>query len=141
MTVYLRQGSVLTEVGPGGILHSLFSTIAVRLEHGSWGARFPKVMKGLYSGSINESEAAEALSEAVSIKRELDALAPSLAVWNAEDPEASPPWGIEVGSHVKSLAGYWTTTTGRNLVDELIDNLESLKEIGGTLDVVSQPLR
>ena len=35
------------------------------------------------------------------------------------------------------MAGYFVTTTGRNLVDEIVDNLESLKEFGGTLDIIS----
>ncbi len=52
MTIAFRQGSVLTIIGPGGVLHALFSTIAVRLEAGQWGSRFPLIMNALYGGSL-----------------------------------------------------------------------------------------
>jgi len=39
MTIGMRQGSVVTEIGPGGVMHSLMSTIAVHLEDGRWGSR------------------------------------------------------------------------------------------------------
>ena len=137
MTVALKQENVVTEIGPGGILHSLFSTVAVRLEGGRWGSRFPIVMSKLYEGSLPQSDALAALSEMRDIKAELSLLAPANVVWDAEDLKKGPPWGRQVGPHVQSCAQYWVTTTGRNVLDELIDNLESLLEFGGTLDVIS----
>ena len=138
MTVCLRQGSVTTQIGPGGVLHSLFSTVAVRLENGTWGSRFPVVMGNLYSGQLAVADADRALGEMQIIQRELRALSPSLVVWDAEDTSIVPPWGTPFGAHVRSCADYWVTINGRNLVAELVDNLESLKEFGGTLDVISE---
>lgn len=137
MTIGLRQGSVITEIGPGELFHSVFSTIAVRIENGQWGTRFPIVMNELYQGSVSHSDADTALNEMLEIRKALQLLPPDQVIWDAENPSKDPPWGRTVGPHVKSCAQYWVTTTGRNIVDEIIDNLESLREFGGTLDVIS----
>jgi len=137
MTVAFKQGSVFTEVGPGGVLQSFFSTIASRLEGGLWGSRFPTIMNSLYQGSIQATDAQTAISEMTEIRAELGALSPDYVVWDADAPGVDPPWGRQVGDHVKCVADYFVTTTGRNLIAEIFDNLESLEEFGGTLDVVS----
>lgn len=137
MTVGLRQGSVVTEIGPGGILHSFFSTVAVRLEASRWGDRFPVLMKKLYGGSIALEDADVATDEIAQIKAELSGLSPDSVIWDADDLTKQPPWGRELQPHVRSCADYWITTSARNLIDEIVDNLESLREFGGTLDVIS----
>jgi hypothetical protein len=136
MTIAFRQGATLTIIGPGAILHALFSTIAARLEAGAWGSRFPMLMNHLYQGSLASEHARAAMSEARTIKQELSQLPPRDVVWDIEDPKADPPWGREVGDHVRHLAQYFVTSTGRNLVDEVIDNLESQIEFGGPLEIV-----
>lgn len=137
MTVALKCDNIITEIGPGGILHSLFSTIAVRLEGGKWGSRFPLIMGRLYQGRLPQPEARAALAEFRVIEKELSELPPSSIVWDADDLAASPPWGTEVGPHVKNMAMYFVTTTGRNLVAEIIDNLEALLEDGDGLEIIS----
>jgi len=137
MTIGIRQGSVTTEIGPSGILHSLMSTVAVHLEDGSWGTRYPLLMDKLYQGSISNVDVDAAMAEAVAIKNGLKKLGSENVVWDIEDLALSPPSGSASGPHVKSMADYFVTTTGRNLLDEIIDNLESLKEFGGTLEIIS----
>lgn len=137
MAVALKQENVITEIGPGGVLHSLFSTIAVRLERGDWGGRFPTIMRRLYDGKLERREAGAGLTEMTQIRKELATLPPAMVVWDAENPTLDPPWGRDVGAHVQNVAQYFVTTTGRNLVDEIIDNLESLRDFGGTLEVIS----
>jgi 2,3-bisphosphoglycerate-dependent phosphoglycerate mutase len=137
MTIAFKQGSVFTEIGPGGILHSLCSTIAMHLEGGDWGSRFPALMNELYQGQLVSKHVDGAQRELAEIKRGLQTLPPSKVVWDIEDPNTRPKWTEDVGPHVKSMADFFVTTSGRNLLDELADNLESLKEFGGTLDVVS----
>lgn len=137
MTVAFKQRSVVTEIGPGELLHSVFSTIGVRLENGKWGSRFPVVMHQLYQGSVSSPDANDAYEEMKVIKKELSELSPAMVVWDAENLKKEPPWGRAVGAHVASCAQYWITTTGRNIIDEIIDNLESLIEFGGTLDVIT----
>src|SRR5687768_17393124 len=136
MTIAFKQGRVLTVIGAGGLLHSLFSTIAVHLEGGDWGSRFPWIMNGLYSGRLEESGASEGYREMQQIRQELATLPPSAVVWDIEKPGIAPPWGGEVGGHVKNMAAYYVTDTGRNLVDEIIDNLESQLALGGPLEIV-----
>lgn len=136
MTIAFRQGAVLTIIGPGGLLHALCSTIAVKLENGVWGSRFPLILNALYQGELAPQHARAAMQEAQAIKRELAALAPSEVVWDIEKPGAAPPWGDDVGAHVSNMAHYFVTSTGRNLVDEIIDNLESQIEFGGPLQIV-----
>jgi len=137
MTIGMRQGSVVTEIGPGGLLHSLLSTVAVHLENGKWGEKFPLIMGKFYQGSLPSSDVEPAIFEAKKIKEGLGLLSPDKVVWDIEDLKKDPPWGRDFGAHVTSMADYFVTTTGRNLVDEIIGNLESLKEFGGSLDIIS----
>jgi 2,3-bisphosphoglycerate-dependent phosphoglycerate mutase len=113
MTVALKCEKVVTEIGPGGVLHSLFSTIAVRLESGQWGSRFPLIMGQLYGGKLADAQATAALEEFSLIAKELAQLPPTSMVWDAETPDAKPPWGPEVGPHVTNVAQYFVTTGGR----------------------------
>lgn len=137
MTIAMKQGSVITEIGPGSLLHSLFSTIAVRLEGGKWGSRFPFVLNKLYQGKLAQGDAMTAIAEMTQIRKLLAEVAPSQVVWDIDHLEQAPPWGDSVGGHVKNMANYYVTTTGRNLVDEIIDNLESLRDFGGSLEIIS----
>lgn len=137
MTIGLKQGSVITEIGPGGILHSLCSTIAVHLENNHWGSRFPLLMGALYQGVLHAKDVDAAWEELRRVRSGLERLSPGQVVWDIEDPSVTPAWMKKVGPHVKSLADFFVTTSGRNLLDELADNLESLKEFGGTLEVIS----
>ncbi len=137
VTIGLKQGSVVTEIGPGGLLHCLLSTVAIHLESGNWGSKFPLIMGKFYQGSLPASDGDAAFLEMHEIKRGLESLTPDKVVWDIEDLTKDPPWGRSYGPHVKSMADYYITTTRRNLVNEILDNLESLKEFGGTLDIIS----
>lgn len=137
MTIAMKQGSVVTEIGPGGLLHSLFSTVAVHLENGEWGLEFPLIMNKFYQGSLPSDDVDAAIIEMQRIKNGLKLLTPDKVIWDIEDIRKDPPWGKSFGPHVKSMADYFVTTTGRNLVNEILDNLDSLKEFGGSLDIIS----
>lgn len=137
MSIALRQKSVLTIIGSSDILHSLFSTIAVRLEDGQRGSRYPLIMGKLYEGSLPEHDAGAAMQEALAIRTALRVLPPSAVVWDADEPHVLPPAEFAINTDLESAAHYWLTVTGRNLVDELVDNLESAIEHGGSVDVVA----
>lgn len=137
MTIGMKQGSVVTEIGPGGLLHSLLSTVAVHLEGGRWGDKYPLIMGEFYQGCLLSNNAEPALLEMREIQEKLRTLTPDKVVWDIESPNTAPPWGKSYGPHVKNMADYYITTTGRNLVDEIIDNIESLCEFGGSLDIIS----
>lgn len=137
MTIAFKQDNVITEIGPGGILHSLCSTIACRLEGGNWGEKYPLVMNKFYRGYLSEEDAAEALTEMYAIRSRLTEIPAAEVIWDFDDQTILPPWGKEIGNHVKNIYSYYVTTSGRNLVDEIIDNMEALAEFGGTLEVIS----
>ena len=63
MTIAFRHGTVISEIGIDVVLHSLLSTVAVRLEGGEWGARFPLIMIKLYQGRLDAWDADSALQE------------------------------------------------------------------------------
>ncbi|NHZ34309.1 Imm70 family immunity protein [Massilia rubra] len=137
MAIAFKQGSVITQIGPGGVLHSLLSTVAVHLENGRWGSNFPFIMHDLYQGSVSAKNADAAYLEMQKIKAGLASLSAANVVWDIEDLAKRPPWGSVAGPHVTSMANYYVTSNGLNLVDEVIGNLESLREFGGTLDIIS----
>jgi 2,3-bisphosphoglycerate-dependent phosphoglycerate mutase len=136
VSIALKQGSVITDIGPGGILHSLFSTIAVRLEGGQWGERYPVIMDKLYQGVLGRADAVPALTEMRQITEQLSRLDPTQVVWDIEEPDQEPPWGLAVGPHVGNMANYHVTPGGRNLIKVIIENLESLRDCGGSLEIV-----
>jgi hypothetical protein len=143
MSIFLKLESscrIITEIGSGDLLHSLFSTIACRLEDGQWGARFSVVMGPFYQGAaITRETATEALGEWRDVQAGLAALPPSAVVWDIEQPGIAPPWGGKVESHVTSMANYYITQHGLNLVTDILENLECVVESGGSLQFVSAP--
>ena len=137
VTVAFKQENIITEIGPGGLLYSLFSTIAFHLESGKWGSVFPLIMNELYSGKLEEANAQKALVEANAIKEGLSKLGPEQVIWDIENLSEKAPWGDEVGDHVKNVAMFYITVNGLNLVDELVENIESICQHGGTLEIIS----
>lgn len=137
MTVAFKQENIITEIGPGGLLHSLFSTIAFHLESGNWGSEFPVIMNELYSGKLEEASASKALIEANAIKEGLSKLEPEKVIWDIENLSEKAPWGDEIGDHVKNVAMFYVTLNGLNLVDELVENIESICQYGGNLELIS----
>lgn len=135
MTIALRQGTVLTIVGPGALLHSLLSTVAVRLENGQWGSRFPWIMNGLYGGELDERAAKAACAEMPQIRKELSQLPSTQIVWDIEHPNQQPP-KVDLARVPSNLAQCHITVTGRILIEEIIDNLECQMEFGGPLLIV-----
>lgn len=94
-------------------------------------------MNKLYEGKVAREDAEAASAEISQIQEALAKLPPDQVVWDAEDMTKAPPYGKHIGPHVRSCADYWVTTTGRNLIAEIIDNMESLLEFGGSLEVHS----
>ncbi len=135
--IALRTGSVVTEIGPGAILHALCSTIATRLEPGGWGSRFPRVMGALYAGQLPAAEAPEALREAREIAALLAAVPVEAITWDADRPGDAPPAAYVPMPGARSAATWFRTVNGRDLLrDGLIDALESAVEFGHAVEVI-----
>ena len=63
MSVSLRVGPRVFEVGAESFLHCFFSTVAVRLEGSRWASRFPRLLGDLYEGSLAAEFTQQALDE------------------------------------------------------------------------------
>ncbi|AFE03660.1 hypothetical protein COCOR_00710 [Corallococcus coralloides DSM 2259] len=130
MTIALMIDNVATELGRGDFVHAFFSTLSARLEPEGWGTRFPTLLNTLYQGELPKAHAARAVEELRAARMELRAFSPAEVVWDIEDRDARPPWGADIASSITSLADYFVTSTGRDLFDAMIEDLEFLRDQG-----------
>ena len=137
MTIAFRHGAVITEIGIDVVLHSLLSTVAVRLEGGEWGAHFPLILIKLYQGRLDALEADAALHELRQIQAGLARLEADKVIWDFNDLSRQPPWGDAVAPRIISMANYHTTNTGQCLLDEMFDCVRALQRSGGVLDIIT----
>lgn len=137
MTVAFRHGAVITEIGIDVVLHSLLSTVAVRLEGGEWGSRFPLIMIKLYQGRLDALEADAALQELRQIQAGLARLEADKVIWDFNDLSRQPPWGDAVAPRTTSMADYHTTNASRNLLDEMLACVMALRDGGGVLEIIA----
>ncbi|WP_263469147.1 immunity 70 family protein [Stenotrophomonas riyadhensis] len=128
MTVGIRLGQITDEIGSSSFLYAFFSTISGNLEPDGWGSRFPILMRQLYAGRLQQSDAADALAELHIVRRELADLPPARVIWSLEDRTQHPPLGDDIAPDIDSLATYFVTAHGRDLIALLIDVLEALQE-------------
>ena len=123
MAVGIKVGSITDEIGTSDFLHAFFSTVSYNLEQG-WGSRFPALLNHLYQGSLEAELAPAAIQELKLIKEELAAFAPGKVVWDVEDLSKQPPWGANISPEITSLANYFVTSTGRDLISIFIEALD-----------------
>lgn len=136
--VILKSGFVTWLIGPSAIVHALFSTVAVRLEQGNWGGRFPHLMNELYAGTLEPADVPAARRELATITEELRALPPSDVVWDAEDRSAQPPWGDDITDRITDLSNYFLTVEGADLVEMLDAALEHAEQFDRQLKITTQ---
>jgi hypothetical protein len=119
MSLALWVGKTRYEVGQPSFLKSFFSTVYIRLEGKSWGSRYPTVMNELYSGKLSHAHVGTAEAELGSIRKGLSEFGPEEVVWDFEDLAAKPPWGDAISPGITSLAHYFVTSDGKELVEVL----------------------
>lgn len=137
MTIAFRHGEVITEIGIEVVLHSLLSTVAVRLEGGEWGSRFPLIMIKLYQGWLDALDADNALQELRQIQAGLARLEADKVIWDFNDLSRQPPWGAAIAPRTTSMANYHTTNDGYTMVDQMLACVASLKDAGGLLEIIA----
>lgn len=137
MAVGIKLGSITDEIGASDFFNAFFSTITGNLEPAGWGTRFPMLMKKLYAGELEQSDAGTALHELDEITRELARLPAGKVVWDIEDRGKTPPWGNNIADTITDLSNYFVTSTGRDLIATLREILEELRDNGGVAQVVS----
>ena len=130
MSVSLWVGRSEFTVGSADFFHAFFSTIAVRLEGGAWGIRFPELMDELFQGQLSSGHVFDATTELATVRAELAAFAPDEIVWDADDVNARPPWDDAIAPGITSLAnGFWTSD-GQDLFEVIEAALRSAASTG-----------
>ncbi|MBI1313959.1 hypothetical protein GC176_21910 [bacterium] len=130
MAVGIRVGGIIDELGAPSFLHSFFSTISHRLEPSGWGTRFPILMNHVYQGQLTGADAGAAVVELRQARDELRNFTPSQVVWDIENLSARPPWGDNIADTITDLSNYFITSTGRDLIDTLLEALEEAEKTG-----------
>jgi 2,3-bisphosphoglycerate-dependent phosphoglycerate mutase len=128
MTVGIKVGSILDEIGTSSFVHAFFSTVSVHCEPNGWGSRYPHLMNELYQGCLPHAHANEALGELLHAKAQLEKLPPSQMVWDIEDRNAQPPWGSNIAATITNLGNYFVSSTGRDLFGLLEEALAAAAE-------------
>jgi len=134
MTVGIKVGSITDEIGTSDFFHAFFSTVSGRLED-RWGERFPSLMQ-LYTGSLPFNLTPAALAELADIRSKLAVFSPDRVIWDLEDRAKMPPWGSDISTDITSLANYFVTSTGRDLIDLLQEALEASRDEQQAAEIV-----
>jgi immunity protein 70 of polymorphic toxin system len=137
MEVGFQVGRVFDVIGTPDFLHAFFSTISFHLEPEGWGTRYPELMRQLYRGTLDVQHAAKVLQDVLEIREQLRSFPPSAVIWDIEDLDARPPWGDEISDDITDLSNYFVTSTGRDVFKVLIDCLEGLIELGGSMTIAT----
>lgn len=136
MAVGIKVGSITDEIGTSEFLHAFFSTISANLENNGWGSKFPIILNNLYQGSLSSSEVTAAIDELKLIKKELEAFPPTKVVWDIEDRSKQPPWGNKISNEITSLANYFVTSTGRDVIATILEALEDANENDKPVNII-----
>lgn len=135
-SIAFKHGDSISDIGFDIVLHSLLSTVALHLEGGNWGERFPLIMLKLYRGSLAVADADAALRELQAIQDGLAGLGPAQVVWDINDLARQPPWGDAINPGTTSMANYHATVESTNLLDDMLACVRALKEKGGVLEII-----
>lgn len=121
MTVGLKVDFLCFPIGTGDFVHAFFSTVCKNLENGSWGSRFPLIMKQLYRGKLKYKAVPKAKDELLLIQSGLKEYAPRYVVWDIDDPEKLPPWGNNISDDITDLSNYFVTCGGEELLEVMLN--------------------
>lgn len=128
MSVGVRVGSIIDEVGTPDFFNAFFSTVKGLLEPAGAGTRFPVVSMDFYDGCVPAGKVATAIDELQRIRAALAPFPPTAVIWDIDDPDASPPWGEAISPHITSMANYFVSSTGRDLFELLLEAFQYAKE-------------
>lgn len=137
MTVGIKVGSIVSEVGSANFLNAFFSTIRGLIDRD--GTKYPVVCHDLYRGRVLATLAYDAHIELVSIQKQFERLSATELIWDIEDLIATPPFENAVRLDRPSLVDYFVTTTGRNLFSVLIDCSRLAERHGYDIAIVEVP--
>ena len=124
-------------IGSADFLHSFFSTVAVNLEGGKWGSRFPVLMNELYQGKLPVEKADIASEELNTIREELKKFSPDKVVWDIDDLSKQPPWGKNISKDITDLSNYFVTSDGEDFISVIFKALNDSKEMNAPVEIMS----
>ncbi|MGT2756486.1 Imm70 family immunity protein [Streptococcus ovuberis] len=124
-------------IGTADFLNSFFSTVFVKLECSRWGSRFPILMNDLYQGVLPKESVYKAQEELATIKKELELLPPSEIVWDFDDLSLTPPWGDNISPEIRTMADYFVTSEGENLLSVLDEALRKAVTLNEAVTIVN----
>jgi hypothetical protein len=125
------------QIGSGDFLHSFFSTVALRLENGSWGSVYPVIMNELYQGELPANKILDAMNELNCIRQELAKYDPDQVVWDIEDLSKQPPWGNRISEDITNLSNYFVTSDGEDFLAVFERALQMGLEVGKPVKIES----
>lgn len=137
MGVSFQVGNKFYEVGSASFLHSFFSTISYHLEPQGWGTRYPSLLKHLYNGTMSWTDAGNAIEELKEVQVKLSDYPPRDVVWDIEDLSKKPPWGENISSDITSLANYFVTSDGNDLINVLLMAIRNSQNKKINIEIVS----
>lgn len=140
MSVGLKTGYSWYQIGRGDYLESFFSTVAYYLENKKWGSKYPVIMNQLYGGMLSCKDVETAINELKNIKESLNKLSKenNKIIWDARELSIkAPEWAINLNNEVVSLANYYVTADGRDLIDVFLLALNDSKESNKDLVITS----
>ena len=125
------------QIGTGDFLHSFFSTVALRLENGLWGSKYPVIMNELYQGELPANKTDLAIDELIQIKEGLRGLSSEQVVWDIEDLSKQLPWGNKISSDITDLSNYFVTSDGEDFIGIFENALKMAARMGKELKIES----
>jgi hypothetical protein len=136
MTIALKMPGLYMELGPGSLLQAFCATVALRLEGGLWGTRFPVLQQRLYDGRVTPADAPRLMQELDAIRAGFQQLPPDQAVCD-DDTGTLQAVLTRPGPAPVDLAGFFINSGKRNLITVIRESAEYLLERGGEMTVVS----
>jgi hypothetical protein len=124
----LQVEDVVWYLGKPALLHAFCSTVSYRLEDDGWGSRFPALLKNLYRGSLPPEKIQDALEELHIIRDELSDYSLTKVVWDIYDLDKLPPVNFNPPTTVTSLAQYFITDDGKDMIEKMHEALMYAKQ-------------
>ncbi len=136
MSVGIKVGPIVTEIGASTFLNAFFSTVVALLEEGKRGAVYPGVSIDLYKGHVDSTKLPLVIKELQTIQKEFLNHPPSAIVWDLEDRSRLPPWGNVIAPTITSMANYFVSSGGRNLFEVFLEVFTFADKKKKSVDIV-----
>lgn len=108
-------------IGTSDILHSLYSTIRVRLDY--FKSKVSLAFNFLELGECDFAIAVETARQFNLIRDELSKFNPQQAVYDYRDLSKKAPWEGKISPVITSCANFYTTSDGKDLLFEIVSIL------------------